>query len=349
MKVYKAKSYNYVTIVEVDNGEIEQIKLDVCNQPRETLETYYKRQGVKPTVLVNGGLFNMGTGNPCGTLVVDSKTYASSSKYRTGMGTAKGDTTKLVYDLYDNRRWTDFVNGYPVLIVNGVAQVISYAKELNYKTRRTVVGCSDTKHFIVCVESPGMIYSQMQALCLSLGMKYAINLDGGGSTRLLVNGVRKTALATNRAVDNVLAVYLKSNETKVDKWVKVSMTKINIRSGPGADCALMGSLNKNDIVHIIATADGHTGSAPLWGKLEDGRGWTPIDGNYTKDAKTTSNSYIGKVTANSLNVRYGPGINYQIVSSKKMGDIVTVSASYNGWGKIGNNQWVSLSYVKKIS
>lgn len=348
MKVYKAKSYNYVTIVEIDNSEIEQIRLDVCNQPRETLETYYKRQGVKPTVLVNGGLFNMSTGNPCGTLVVDSKTYASSSKYRTGMGTAKGDATKLVYDLYDNRRWTDFVNGYPVLIVNGVAQVISYAKELNYKTRRTVVGYSDTKHFIVCVESPGMIYSQLQALCLSLGMKYAINLDGGGSTRLLVNGVRKTTLATNRAVDNVLAIYLKEQSQEVDRWVQVVMSKINIRSGPGADYALNGSMKKGDKAHIIATADGSPGSAPIWGKLEDGRGWIPIDGSYTKDVNAASNEYVGRVTASALNVRYGPGTNYQIVGSKRYNSVVTVSATSNGWGKIGNNQWVSLAYIKKI-
>ena len=348
MKVYKAKNYSYVTIVEIDNSEIEQIKLDVCNQPRETLETYYKRQGVKPTVLVNGGLFDMSSGNPCGTLMVDGKTYSASSKNRTGMGRTKDEPNKLTYDVYDNRRWIDFVNGYPPLVANGKALAITTATELNYKTRRTVVGYNDAKTFVICVESPGMIYSQLQALCLSLGMKYAINLDGGGSTRLLVNGVRKTTLATNRAVDNVLAIYLKDQSQEVDKWVQVVMAKINIRSGPGADYALNGSLKKGDKAHIIATADGSPGSAPVWGKLEDGRGWIPIDGSYTKDVDTASNEYQGKVTANVLNVRYGPGTNYQIVGSKRYNAVVTVSATSNGWGKIGNNQWVSLAYIKKL-
>ena len=348
MKVYKAKSYNYVTIVEIDNSEIEQIKLDVCNQPRETLETYYKRQGVKPTVLVNGGLFLMQTGVPCGTLMIDGKTYAASSKYRWGIGRAKGDTDYFTYDKVDNRLWHDFVNGYPVLIENGKATAITYAKELNYKTRRTVLGLSDDKHFIVCVDNPGMIYSQLQALCLSLGMKYAINLDGGGSTRLLVNGVRKTTLATNRAVDNVVAIYTKIAETAVDRWVQVIQSKINIRSGPGADYVLNGSLKKGDKAHILATAAGSPGSAPIWGKLEDGRGWIPIDGSYTKDVNAASNEYQGKVTANVLNVRYGPGTNYQIVGSKRYNSVVTVSATSNGWGNFGNNQWVSLAYIMKF-
>ena len=107
-------------------------------------------------------------------------------------------------------------------------------------------------------------------------------------------------------------------------------------------------MKKGDKAHIIATADGSPGSAPIWGKLEDGRGWIPIDGSYTKDVNSASNEYVGRVTANALNVRYGPGTNYRIVGSKRYNSVVTVSATSNGWGKIGNNQWVSLAYIKKI-
>jgi cell division septation protein DedD len=42
-----------------------------------------------------------------------------------------------------------------------------------------------------------------------MGVTYAINLDGGGSTKILQKGKSITSAVYNRAVDNVLAVYLK--------------------------------------------------------------------------------------------------------------------------------------------
>jgi N-acetylmuramoyl-L-alanine amidase len=59
-----------------------------------------------------------------------------------------------------------------------------------------------------------MNFSQMQDLMLGLGCKHAINLDGGGSTKMLHNGKSVTTNATNRPVDNVIAVYLKEENKK---------------------------------------------------------------------------------------------------------------------------------------
>lgn len=282
MKVYKSSLCPYATIIQIPNNEIERLNFDICKQPRETLESYYKRQTVKPNVLVNAGLFNMQTGNAVGTLMIDGKTYSASSKHRTGLGIVPSDTKHLVFDKVDNRKWTDFVNGYPVLVENGRATTITYAQELNYRTRRTVLGYNSAAVYIICVDKPGMNYAQLQKLCTSLGISYAINLDGGGSTRLLVNGVRKTNLAANRAVDSVFAVYTKIDERKRDYKVEVTAKKLNIRSGPGANYALEGTLVKGVKCHILAEADGTPGSAPLWGKLDDGRGWIAIGNGYTK-------------------------------------------------------------------
>lgn len=66
-------------------------------------------------------------------------------------------------------------------------------------------------------------------------------------------------------------------------------------------------------------------------------------------AKPASKSYRGQVTAKKgLNVRKGPGTNYGIVGALSYNAKVTILAKKNGWGKIGSNKWVSLTYIKKI-
>jgi hypothetical protein len=42
-----------------------------------------------------------------------------------------------------------------------------------------------------------------------MNIDYALNLDGGGSTKILENGKSITSSLYNRAVDNVIAIYLK--------------------------------------------------------------------------------------------------------------------------------------------
>ena len=66
-----------------------------------------------------------------------------------------------------------------------------------------------------------------------------------------------------------------------------------------------------------------------------------------KKPATTSVSYTRYVATQSqpLNVRSGPGTNYKVVRSLKKGSMVTVTATSGSWSKIGNNEWVSTSYL----
>lgn len=54
---------------------------------------------------------------------------------------------------------------------------------------------------------------------------------------------------------------------------------------------------------------------------------------------------IVKVATASLNVRSGPALTADVVGSVKMGDLLPVSREVNGWGEIGTNRWVKLSYT----
>ena len=68
---------------------------------------------------------------------------------------------------------------------------------------------NDDKIFLVAVEGSGMTFNALQTALMKIGCTYAINLDGGGSTKILQNGKSITSTSYNRAVDNVIAVYLK--------------------------------------------------------------------------------------------------------------------------------------------
>ena len=208
MKVYKDSTYSYITVVEIPKNEIQQLDFGLCAQPTQTLSAYYKNCEVKPTILCNGGFFDFGggTGATCFNYIDDGEVIAQKPYLRTGMGIVND---QLIYGSLDEYNFTDFISAYPTLIVNGQKATIVDAKEINYKARRTILAYNNNNIYIIAIESPGMNFAQMQSYLLSLGVTYAINLDGGGSTKILQDGKSITSSLYNRAVDNVVAVYLK--------------------------------------------------------------------------------------------------------------------------------------------
>ncbi len=52
-----------------------------------------------------------------------------------------------------------------------------------------------------------------------------------------------------------------------------------------------------------------------------------------------------KVNIPSLNVRTGPGFNNPVTGTVKKGEVYPISREMNGWGEIGFNQWIKLSYT----
>ena len=64
--------------------------------------------------------------------------------------------------------------------------------------------------------------------------------------------------------------------------------------------------------------------------------------------ETAVAEYSAKVTADSLNVRQGPGTSYTVVGSVKKDSTVTIVAESNGWGKLKSGAgWISLAYTTR--
>lgn len=220
MKVYTHSKYSYVKVAEIPKDEIRKIDFALCKQPTETLSSFYNRQTDKPAIVANAGFFNMTTGGTVFNYVNEGQTISYNQSYQWGMGII-GDNT-MQYGWLKAKSWRDFIGGYPVLLDNKRKCDYSYASEINYKARRTAIGYNDDTIFIVCVETPGMAFPALQDLMLDVGCKYAINLDGGGSTKMLHNGKSVTKDDTNRAIDNVVAIYLKAEAQKQTKDIDVT-------------------------------------------------------------------------------------------------------------------------------
>ncbi len=217
MKVYKHGIYDYITIVEIPKKQIKKIDFALCRQPAETLKAYYDRQEKKPDFIINGGIFNLPDGKTYFNYLDEGETISGWHWYTAGMGVVDGE---LKYGAISSEKWTDFVSGYPPLIADGKALPITYATELNCKARRSVLAYNDDTVFLIAVESPGMKFEAVQDVLLNMGVTHAIALDGGGSTKILQDGKSITSTIYNRAVDNVVAVYLKEppHRVQVGAW-----------------------------------------------------------------------------------------------------------------------------------
>lgn len=55
-----------------------------------------------------------------------------------------------------------------------------------------------------------------------------------------------------------------------------------------------------------------------------------------------------KVAAATLNVRKQPNDETALAGTVNSGDVFEITAQMDGWGKIGENRWISLSYVADI-
>lgn len=236
-------NYPYVKILTVPFEAIKKIDLSLCEAPTETPDHFYDRQKNKPEIVVNGGFFDLTNG---GTIFdfEDEQKRISYVNYK-GMG-IMGDKTLCYTEMNMDTR--DFVSAYPPLIVNGAKEPIVLGKEINYLARRTAIGWDAANFYIVTVDNPGLNFDGLQNIFLELKVKFAINLDGGGSTRLLINGQLQTEDLPARPVDNVLCVYLNKRVL-----YRVQVGAFSIRKNAER---LLNELNEKGYVGFITVVNG---------------------------------------------------------------------------------------------
>ncbi|MFT5822764.1 MAG: putative chitinase/uncharacterized protein YraI [Crocinitomix sp.] len=131
-----------------------------------------------------------------------------------------------------------------------------------------------------------------------------------------------------------------TNSTTIIASGAVTAKVLNIRTGPGTSFSTAGSLNKGEHLNVYQK-DGR------WLKINASEEkW--VHGNYV-DEENIESSIIakGKVTARVLNIRKGPGTNFDKNGSLSQGDSVSIYKKEGRWLKISLNEekWVHGNYI----
>lgn len=145
-------------------------------------------------------------------------------------------------------------------------------------------------------------------------------------------------------------VYNGSDVSSYD--VKVTATTLNIRASANGSSEIVGFLRKGNIMTIVAEKKDSNGTT--WGQLDNGDGWICLRYTTKVSSAPVFAQYKVKVTASSLRVRAGAGVNTSITGGLAKGTVVTIVAEKkdsngNTWGKLSNGLgWIYLNYTKKV-
>ena len=253
-----AKDYSAL-VEKISYDDIDEVGMSQGNQPTETMQSFYNRQTKKPHILINGGLFNMSNGKNILSFVDDGKEQNYQNNF-VGFGVTSDDKTHFVKGVDKERQWWDFMTAYPLLIDNYKktdSSTWGNATSINYGAKRQVVAYDDNYIYIMTVDAK-VKFDVVQTLLLELGVKYAFNLDGGGSVRTMVNGKVANNPSENRPVDNFVWVRLKDDtkpqQTLPAKYKVVVKTSLNVRDTPNGQ--ILTTMNNGDIIVVHEISNG---------------------------------------------------------------------------------------------
>ena len=137
--------------------------------------------------------------------------------------------------------------------------------------------------------------------------------------------------------------------TGSDFRVRITTSILNIRKTDSFSSAVVGTVKKGQVFTIVKVSNG-------LGKLKSGAGWISMNEAYVEKLDSiggsttsgTSTYKIKVVNCSYLNARKGPGTNYAVASSVRVGTVLTIVGETNGWLKTKSGLYVYKEYTKKI-
>ena len=276
-------------------------------------------------------------------LAAMSQTYKSRGvKYRTDLGNMNYFRSKgIKYRLLE----VFFVsNQNDVKIYNASKQqiVLDIAKALGYVQTADATATPKQETSILYRVRPSHDLKTD-----SLQIYAATNLEN--AKRECLPGYSVINAATGEVVYKVDGAAPVKNEVYPTVEYKITVTDtdpkgLNVRKGPGADFGLTGkTLKKDQVRTVVETQNG-------WGKIKEEDGWVHLKLTSTNIPKATPTFKV-QVLAAALNVRSGPGINYNVNTVIRDKATYVVVEEKSGWGRLQNGKgWISLdkNFVKRV-
>ena len=235
------------------------------------------------------------------------------------------------------------------------SSLVSYTKlSPNHSGRRTHGIDTITIHCVVgqcSVETLGDIFSKAsrQASC-----NYGIGADG--RIGMYVEEKNRSWCTSSRSNDQRAITIEVASDTKppyavnskayaalinlvVDICKRNNIKKLLWK----ADKSLIGQVDKQNMTVHRWFANTECPGDYLYNKHAQ------IADEVNKKLGANFGSYLARVTANVLNIRKGPGTNYDVVGTIQDRGTYTIVEEKNGFGRLKSGAgWISLDYVKKV-
>ena len=239
------KQSNNAYIVTIGNDEIE--KIDIVQLGGLTMSQWYNKQTDKPDYMINASLWDdkgaIGTIWQNGELVRNEGNGYGFGINKSG-GFGFGDPWNI--------DWQNYITGYPALIKDGqktIDSVDSYV--MTSKSKRSIIASAGNNIYLIA--TTGMTVAQLKYFCYNKGFYNAINLDGGGSSRLMIGDKTVNSPTDDRKCPNAICVWLKKDNKKEDNN---TMKKVFLGVGHGGSDpgAVANNMKEADINLSMALA-----------------------------------------------------------------------------------------------
>lgn len=237
----KTENRNGLLAVSAAADEIRRVS--IVQLGGKTMGQWYAAQVDKPDMMINASLWDKS--GAIGTIWQDGKLVRNEGNgFGFGVNKAGGWGFADPWGV----SWRDYITGYPALVKAGKAlsdSVDGYV--MNSKTKRSAVAAAGNRLYFITADN--MTVAGLRAALVSFGVYSAINLDGGGSSRLFVNGKAVNSPTDDRRCPNAIAVWLtKKQEPGKEDEVMSKMT-VAIDAGHGKNTAgkrCLKSLDPNE-------------------------------------------------------------------------------------------------------
>lgn len=224
---------SYITNVKVKKDEIAKIRL--LYGSKKTVEAWQKELGAD--IVCNGALFNDDDAEtPIETYKSGGVIYNESDWCRRGFGIAENG--KVIFGDF-NDWFYDFTVAFPTLVWESKKSVNFRASTISGLNPRTIFSKTEDGFMITAIDGrqkgkPGMTIEEAADYMKSQGVWHAANLDGGGSTRVVVRGEVVNSPCENRAIRNVLAIWLKKEDEDMtaQKIISKAASQIGVKESP---------------------------------------------------------------------------------------------------------------------
>ena len=171
----KTEHRNGLTAASVSNSEIDRV--EIVQLGGLTMGQWQAKH--KPDLMINASLWD-GKG-AIGTIWQDGKLVRNEGT-GFGFGINKAGDWGFADPWLD---WQDYITGHPALVQDGKALPYSVGQDImTRKTKRSVVATAGNRLYLITADN--MTIAQLREALVDFGVYHAINLDGGGSSRLMV-------------------------------------------------------------------------------------------------------------------------------------------------------------------